>query len=108
MVGLIDFDDANYTYLMFDLISLIDWEWPYSADELDFDTARNIVRQYVSVRQLSEIEQRYAFDVHKLGILLDCVWFFERGKSNDFREKTKIDFLNNLGREQYCKQLFAK
>jgi Ser/Thr protein kinase RdoA (MazF antagonist) len=33
LVGLIDFDDSNYTYLGFDLVGLIEtWAWPHQAD----------------------------------------------------------------------------
>jgi homoserine kinase type II len=106
LVGLIDFDDANYTYLMFDLVGLIDWEWPHTSNELDFEVARNIAQEYLRHRQLSEIEKQHTFDVHKLGILFDCIWFFARGQSTDFYEKRKIDLLNYVGRDEYASRLF--
>jgi homoserine kinase len=106
-VGLLDFDDANYTYHVFDLVCLIDsWAWPYQADTLDLAQARGIVQAYIGHRPLSAIEQRHIFDVHKLSILIDCVWFFGRGRANDFYEKRKIEFMNYLGWKKYADELF--
>lgn len=106
LVGLIDFDDANFTYLMFDLVCLMDREWPRHAIRLDFELARPIAKEYMSWRRPSEIEQGHTFDIHKLCILFDCIWFFERGLSDNFHEKKKIEFLNNLGRAEYTTRLF--
>jgi len=102
LVGLIDFDDANYTYLGFDLVGLIDyWAWPHEMDGLNFSQARWIVAEYERWRPLSHIERHHLFDLHKLSILFDAIWFFGRGRSVDFFEKGKIVFLDRLGRERY-------
>ena len=102
MVGLIDFDDANYTYLGFDLVGLIDyWAWSHQADGLNFEKARWIADSYEGWRPLSPIERRHLYDVHKLSILFDAVWYFGRGSATDFFEKGKIAFLDGLGRERY-------
>ena len=108
-VGLVDFDDANYTYLVFDLINLIDyWAWPFNSDDLDFVAARPIVQAYQAHRSLDVVERRHLFDVHKLGILFDCIWFFSRGKADDFYEKRKIKHLDTLGRERYAQAFFLR
>ncbi len=108
-VGLLDFDDANYTYLVFDLVCLIDsWAWPYQSDRLDIAQAREIVQEYIKYRPLSAIEQRCMYDVHKLSILFDCVWYFGRGQANDCYEKRKIEHLNNLGWRDYSEAVFCK
>ena len=52
------------------------------------------------------IEERHLFDVFKMSILIDCVWYFERGDVQDFFEKRKIDFLDHVGRETFYKELF--
>ncbi len=105
--ALLDFDDANYTFLVFDLVSLIDgWAWPYQSDTLDLMQACDVVQSYMQHRQLEHIEQQHLYDVHKLSILIDCVWFFGRGDAQDFYEKRKIDFLRKLGREKFCAALF--
>jgi len=107
-VGLIDFDDANVTYLVFDLVNLIDyWAWPFQSDHLDLTAARQIAQTYNTHRPIDVIERRHLFDVHKLSILFDCIWFFGRGNAADFYEKRKIEFLNALGRDGYTDAYFS-
>ena len=116
--ALIDFDDANYTYLTFDLICLIEpfkssfcWNnWKSCeiiANVFDFSETRKIVAEYSKYRELSDNEKRYFFDVYKLGILFDCIWYFNRGVAKDFFEKRKIDHLNVLGRMQFYEEVFS-
>lgn len=113
--ALLDFDDANYTYKTYDLVSLIEpftFSWnnwkKYTLNDnvLDFNKTKKVVREYDKYRKLSNIEKKYLFDVYKLSILIDCVWYFSRGSARDFYEKRKIDFLNQLGREEFYKRLF--
>ncbi|MGQ4669172.1 phosphotransferase, partial [Metabacillus halosaccharovorans] len=107
-VALLDFDDANYTYLLFDLVGLIEsWAWTYDKDEvINLPTAKRIIEEYTKHRPLSNSEKRHLFDVYKLSILIDCVWYFSRGNAEDFYEKRKIDYLKKLGRENFYKALF--
>jgi len=106
-VGLLDFDDANFTYLVFDLVCLIDsWAWPFQSEALDLVNAREIVQTYIRYRPLSDIEQCHIFEVHKLSILFDCIWYFGRGGADDFYEKRKIKFLNNLSWKKYNEAIF--
>jgi homoserine kinase type II len=107
--ALIDFDDANYTFLMFDLVGLIESEaWRYAVDEvINFKEARKVISKYTKYRPLNNTEKRHLFDLYKLSILFDCVWYFERGQAKDFYEKRKIDYLNSVGRENFYRQLFA-
>jgi homoserine kinase type II len=106
--GLIDFDDANYTYLGFDLIGMIDyWAWPFPAEQLRLPQAREISQTYEQYRSLSSAERHHLFDVHKLGILFDCIWNFGRGSGDDFYERKKIEHLDALGREAYEQALFC-
>ncbi len=108
-VGLIDFDDANYTYLVFDLACLVNsWAWPYQSDFLDLAQAMQIVQTYNAYRSLDVIERRHLFDVHKLSILFDCIWYFGRGTADDFYEKRKIEFLDELGRDRYADAHFLE
>jgi homoserine kinase type II len=108
-VALLDFDDANHTFLTFDLVGLIDsWAWSHHAVLLDLAQARSIVREYQRQRPLTSVEQEHLYDVYKLSILMDCVWYFGRGPADDFREKSKIDALTTLGRGQFHHQLFHR
>ena len=103
--ALLDFDDANFTFLVFDLVSLITWEHP--SEKLDLIQARSVVQEYMKYRQLNALEKHHLFDVLQLSILIDNIWFFARGRANDFYEKRKIDFLNGLGRKKFFEALFA-
>ncbi|KKI93486.1 serine kinase [Bacillus sp. SA1-12] len=106
--ALLDFDDANYTYLLFDLVGLLEsWAWRYDQNEfINFNEARKIVLEYVKHRPLETVEKKHLFDVYKLSIFIDCVWFFERGDSEDFYEKRKIDYLDHIGRQRFFEELF--
>jgi homoserine kinase type II len=87
-VALLDFDDANYTYRIFDLVCLIDsWAWHHTKDFMVFDEAREIIDEYTEHRKLSISEKRHLFDLHKLLIMFDGIWYFERGESDNFYEK---------------------
>ena len=105
LTALLDFDDANYTFLVFDLVSLIEWQHP--SKKLDMAKARIVVQEYMKYRRLNALEKRHLFDVLQLSILIDCIWFFERGGAEDFYEKRKIEFLNHLGRDKFFEALFS-
>ncbi|HEY3250272.1 MAG TPA: homoserine kinase [Ignavibacteria bacterium] len=115
--ALIDFDDANYTFLVYDLAALINpfiksFEWNswanFKKDEnvFGFGEARKIVSEYIKYRPLSDSEKEHVFDVFKLSIMFDCIWYFERGNAEDFYEKRKIEYLDSIGREEFYKKIF--
>lgn len=106
--ALLDFDDANYTFLLFDVIGLISlWAWPYDRATLAIDEARAVLAIYTRYRPLTADEQRHLFDVFKLSILIDCVWYFARGSFPEFYEKLKIDHLDAIGRDRLRALLFS-
>ena len=107
-VALLDFDDANYTYLLFDLVGLIEsWAWTHDKyDVINLTEAKKIIEEYTKHKPLSIVEKIHLFDVYKLSIFIDSVWFFERGDAEDFYEKRKIDYLDQLGRENFYKVFF--
>lgn len=116
--ALLDFDDANYTYLTYDLATLIDlflpsfnwqtWErFEKEACVFDFREAKETVLEYDRYRPLSQDEKRYLFDIYKLSILFESIWYYARGNGKDFYEKRKIDHLNELGREKFYREIFA-
>jgi Ser/Thr protein kinase RdoA (MazF antagonist) len=108
-VALLDFDDANYTYLPFDLVGLIEYRaWPHTNDRLDITAAREVVQEYTKHRPLQEAERHHLFDVYKLSVLFDCVWYFGRGSGVDFYERRKIESLNSLGRGRFTEGLFER
>ncbi|MFN2227658.1 MAG: homoserine kinase [Anaerolineae bacterium] len=106
--ALIDFDDANRTFLPFDLVGLIEaWAWPHTSDALDLAEARRVVQAYCEHRPLAPTEQWHLYDVYKLSILFDCVWFFSRWEGDGFYEKRKIEALAGLGRQAFFEALFG-
>ena len=116
--ALLDFDDANYTYLTYDLATLINlfilsfnwhtWsQFEKDAPMFDFIQAKETVLEYSKYRPLSHNEKRHLFDVYKLSILFDCIWYYARGDGKDFYEKRKIDHLNEIGREKFYREIFA-
>lgn len=105
--ALLDFDDANYTFLQFDLVGLIEyWAWPRTSDSLDLAKARWVVQEYMKHRPLPFIEQQHLYDVYKLSIFFDCVWYFGRGTADDCYERRKIDILKSIGRQRFFEALF--
>lgn len=59
-------------------------------------------------RPLLAVKQKHLFDVYKICILFDCVWYFERGAVDDFYEKTKIEMLNKVGRKRFAEAIFSR
>ncbi|MDF2962105.1 MAG: homoserine kinase [Paenibacillus sp.] len=106
--ALLDFDDANYTFLIFDLVGLIEsWAWRHDKETfLNFNEAKKVLSAYTQFRPLANIEKIHLFDVYKLSILFDCVWYFERGDAANFFEKRKINFLDHIGRDVFYQNLF--
>ncbi len=105
--GVVDFDDACRTYPIYDIANLLDyWAQPY-AGKRDLARARDLLKEYQRHRPLSAVEKRHLYDALKLQILIDSVWCFGRGGDDSFIEKDKIDLLNRLGREGFCKLLFS-
>jgi len=108
LVALLDFDDANYTFLQFDLVGLVEyWAWADPEGLLDVMKARSVVQEYMKHRPLPLVEQQHLYDVYKLSILFDCVWYFDRGSASDFREKRKIEALQSLGTRRFFDALFS-
>ncbi|MCK5026614.1 MAG: homoserine kinase [Nanoarchaeota archaeon] len=114
--ALIDFDDANYTYSLYDLTCLIEpfvpsfnwntWDRFKITDKVfNFKETKKVVHEYMRFRQLNNNEKKHLFDVYKLSILIDCVWYFKRGKAKDFYEKRKIDYLNACGRKEFYNKI---
>ena len=116
--ALIDFDDANYTWLIYDLAALInpfvtafEWDsWQAFTDVeniFNFSAAKTTVSEYMKHRSLASVEKKHFFDVFKLSIMLDCIWRFERGATSEFFERRKIEYLNALGRKAFQRRLFS-
>jgi hypothetical protein len=86
------------------------WAWRHDKDTvLNFSEAKKVLSEYTKYRPLTNVEEIHLFDVYKLSILFDCVWYFERGDVMiDFFEKRKFDFLDHLGREVFYQVLYDR
>jgi Ser/Thr protein kinase RdoA (MazF antagonist) len=118
IAALLDFDDANYTYLLLDLISAIDFftpgfdhetwrSFPPGAGLLNFRRARECFAAYSECRAIGGEDRRHVFDLLKLSILIDCLWYFERGDCPDFFERRKVEAVDGMGRERFTRALFG-
>ncbi len=117
IMGLIDFDDANYTYACFDLVSMMDpfgkngFDWhnyenfSKSDEVFDFEKSREVLRKYLKINPLPKLDLMHLYDVLCLAVLIDCLWFFERGSAQDFFEKRKLEYLQNLGRDKFYQNI---
>jgi Ser/Thr protein kinase RdoA (MazF antagonist) len=116
--ALIDFDDANYTVLIYDIAAVTEvfkpafnhdtWmNFTPDDDVFDLHAMRETVKIYSRIRPLSALEQRHLYDVCKLAVFVDCLWFYARGDAADFYERRKIDCFNQLGREAFATAVFG-
>ncbi len=106
--ALIDFDDANYSYLLYDIICLIDSKRKEESflNQEYFNISKEVINKYQLIRKLQEEEKRSLFDVLILSIIIDSFWFYTRGKFPDFKEKNKIESLNKMGRNKFYANIF--
>jgi Ser/Thr protein kinase RdoA (MazF antagonist) len=109
LVALLDFDDANHTYSTFDLVGLIEHQaWPHERDLLDLEAAHRIAVLYEQHRPLDLMERQHLYDVYRLSILFDAIWYFERDTAADCRERKKLDALKRLGRQHFVDAVFGE
>jgi Ser/Thr protein kinase RdoA (MazF antagonist) len=106
LAALLDWDDASYTYLIFDLASLLYWHWWLHGGEVPFAEAREAVHAYEARRELSAAERRHLYDAYKLEVLL-CwglgVWPVPGYPD----EKRMIETLEAIGREGCYERMFG-
>ena len=109
ITGILDFDDACYTFLVYDIGMLIlYWAWFYYK-KLKLDIAREIIAIYNKYRKLSEIEKIHIYDALQWVILVFMAFFIhDKWKGTDLYETMKkmLLELDNLGRNQFYKELF--
>lgn len=103
--ALLDFDDANYTWLILDIANALDyWYWPHDGRP-ELSRAVTILREYNRLRPLTFAERQHLFDAHRYQIILDAVWFFDRGRADEFSERRKLEYLDEIGVSEYRNRL---
>src|SRR5262249_43806257 len=102
--AVLDFDQASYTWLLYDVAQLIYWwTWPDKGN-INLEQSRDLVAQYETVRQLSEYERDHLFDALKLVHLVGIGWSLaDDSFPND---KRKVDDMNALGRDGFYSAIF--
>ncbi len=103
IIAVLDFDISCYTYLIYDIASLIYWwAWP-PKKELQTKKAKYILKEYSKHRKLNKSEKNHIYDALKLIILLGISW----SKESDFeQEKRKVKYLNSIGRKEFYNRIF--
>lgn len=103
--AVLDFDQASYTWLLYDVAQLIYWwTWP-NKGAIQLDRSRDLVAQYETVRTLSDDEKRHLFDVLKLVHLVGIGWSLaDDSFPND---KRKVVELDALGRDRFYEAIFG-
>ena len=105
--GVLDFDDACYTFLIFDLGTLIYyWAW-LREKKLNLKKANYLLKEYGRYRKLSKIEKEHIFDALKMVILTYMAWFFYEKSNSMFEEsRKKLEEIDEIGRKEFYKKLF--
>jgi homoserine kinase type II len=104
--GVLDFDQASYTWLLYDVGQLLYWwAWPDNG-ELDLQQSRTLLKHYEQQRPMTGDEHEHLFDALKLVILIGIGWFLDDddGCANAQR---KIALLNDVGRVAFSEHLFG-
>jgi len=104
IAAVFDFDMSFYTFVIYDLASLLYWWALPPKGGFNAERASFIVRQYSQDRVLSESEKKHIYDALKLIILLGISW----SEEGDFEQSEKsIGHLTALGRDRFYNALFG-
>lgn len=105
--AVLDFDMASYTWLLYDVATVLYW-WAYPrTHESWLSRTREILQAYQDVRPLTELEKQHIFDIWKMVLLTNIGWFAH--VDDDYLSGFKtIDYLNSIGREEFTTSLFNK
>lgn len=105
LAAVLDFDDAAYIYLLYDIANMLFfWAWP-DKGKLNFEKAKELLSVYEQYRTFSEEEKEHLFDMLQMVNFMGIGWFIHDDDvySNSRR---KTEFLNTLGREAFYNGVF--
>jgi homoserine kinase type II len=104
LTAVLDFDQAAYTRLLYDVAQMIYWwTWPKKGD-IQLDESRDLVAHYETIRKLSDNEKQHLFDVLKLVHLIGIGWSLSDDSFPN--DKRKVIALNVLGRDEFFNAIF--
>ncbi|MBU0460501.1 MAG: homoserine kinase [Nanoarchaeota archaeon] len=103
--AVLDFDDASYIPLLYDVANMIYfWAWP-PEKKLNFQKVRSIIIEYNKRRKLTNIEKEHLFDMLKMVNFMSIGWFIHDGP--DFQsDKKRIEHLNSMDRKEFYNKIF--
>lgn len=102
--AVLDFDQAAYTWLLYDVAQMIYWwTWPNKGD-IQLEESRDLVAQYETIRKLSDDERHHLFDMLKLVHLIGIGWSLSDDSFPN--DKRKVVVLNALGRNKFFDAIF--
>jgi len=106
LTGVLDFDDASYVPLLYDIANMIYyWAWPHK-ESLITEKAKEILAEYDKYRKLTDVEKESLYDLLKMVIFMSIGWFINL--DDDYiAEKKKIEALNILGRKEFYLRIFG-
>jgi Ser/Thr protein kinase RdoA (MazF antagonist) len=109
--GILDFDDSNYSYLLFDVADLLD-NFVFQ-NKFDFKKAKFMIKNYEKVRKLSSFEKNSLFDALRFRAMLFATWCMEfeskneldikKGVVGDIRRMLRLE---KIGREEFYNSIF--
>ena len=100
--AVLDFDQAGYTWLLYDVAELLYWwAWP-DGGEIDRTIARESLAGYMAVRPLTHDEWRHLYDALMMINLVDYAWYFDQ---EQIGARQRIDMLAALGRDAFYRLL---
>lgn len=105
LVAVLDFDDAAYVYLLYDIANMLFfWAWP-DKGELNFEKAKELLNVYEQHRKLTEDEKHHLYDLLQMVNLMGIGWFIHDDE-DFYNSRRKTEFLNTLGREAFYNRIF--
>lgn len=110
--GIIDFDDACYTHLIFDVSSIIFyWAWYKEKNgKINFAKAKHKLKIYEKYRKLNISERTHLYEALKMLLLTYCAWFINTKYKHKEKDmfvfaQQKIKYLNELGKKEFNEML---
>ena len=110
LTGILDFDDATYTFLIYDLGAVLLYWTRFYVKEFDYKKARQIVRIYDKYRPLSTLEKKHLYDVLQFHALMIMSWLMYddwKGKDLFVILSRILDELDTIGRQEFYKRIFG-
>jgi Ser/Thr protein kinase RdoA (MazF antagonist) len=111
VAALLDFDDCMYSYVLYDLCSIL-WSWGRSSSgHIDPSRTRQLVEAYANVRPLTEDEHRllpHLFAAYMAADGVDKIrwWWRGEGRPRPVSESTAArGFLELVGNADLCRNL---